>query len=166
MNFKLIILTFLSIISNSIQQQQQQCLFNGCKCDGEESNDPIIYEIICDKLSESVFPERGQSQTDTNLISTLEIVSNKIKEIPDDQFHDLEIDLLDLSKNEITTLESKVFRGIVKLEQLDLASNLLETIDSDAFKPLEFSLVQLNLGRNKLGSKSIPNLLVINVESI
>lgn len=158
MNFKLIILTFLSIISNSIQQQQQQCLFNGCKCDGEESNDPIIYEIICDKLSESVFPERGQSQTDTNLISTLEIVSNKIKEIPDDQFHDLEIDLLDLSKNEITTLESKVFRGIVKLEQLDLASNLLETIDSDAFKPLEFSLVQLNLGRNKLGSKSIPNL--------
>jgi Leucine-rich repeat (LRR) protein len=147
----LILLSFL-ISTSQQQKQEQQCLFIGCKCDGDEPGQGGLptYEIICDEAT-GIFPSRDTSRTYSNLVTAIEIVNSGIKKVPENHLNGLEIDLLDLSNNEIRSLSRDVFRGIIKLEQLDLTSNNLERIDAETFKPLENSLVQLKLGRNKIG---------------
>lgn len=152
LHFITLVLLSSIFITNQQLQHEQQCLFIGCKCDGDEQgqNGLPTYEIICDEAT-GIFPARDSFKTYSNIVTSLEIVNSGIKKVPDNHLSGLEIDLLDMSNNEIKSLSRDVFRDIVKLEQLDLTSNNLESIDVETFKPLENSLVQLKLGRNKIG---------------
>lgn len=148
MKFHFIIISIL--ITLTLQQQQDECLFINCKCDADETTSS--YEIICKMKSK--FPQRDPNQPSANMITLLEINKNDLESIPDNQFNDLDIDFVDLSSNKLTQLNANIFNGIKRIETLDLSNNTIDFIDQDTFTPLTYSLVQLNLGRNKLGLRT------------
>lgn len=149
------------------------CVFVGCSCGEEDvlSNEAeygggngngavdqngspygLGYDVIC-TIDDSVsrdFPERDTSKKYASFISSIELTSNGLSNIPDDRFDGLEISVADFSKNDVHSLSPNVFRGIQKLEVLDLSENKINSLSAETFQPLAASLIQLKLNHNQL----------------
>lgn len=176
-----------SALGQQRQQQIRQsanvnCVFVGCSCgedadmeiansqeaaadDNEDavSASSVQYEISCrDQRDPSLrlksFPLRDRSRRYSNRIASLELNDNDIESVPANQFDRLEVDVADLSTNNIRTIDANAFNGIQKLEILDLSKNHLRDLDDDLFTPVESTLVQLKLGSNELGHMDVSKL--------
>ena len=87
-----------------------------------------------------------------NHLKRLELYSNKIQEIKANTFNNLNVlDYLDLSPNEITTVETHSFDGLVNLKILFLSLNKIELIQKDLLGPL-ISLEYFSFTRNEISN--------------
>ncbi|XP_045553631.1 leucine-rich repeat-containing G-protein coupled receptor 4-like [Salmo salar] len=86
-------------------------------------------------------------------LSTLQILNmsrNQISQVDNGSLGHLEaLQELGLAHNRLTTLPNNLFQGLVNLPLLHLDNNLISTIGSSSFQPLS-SLKTLNLTKNNL----------------
>jgi Leucine-rich repeat (LRR) protein len=152
---------------------QSSCLFIGCTCGrdssveifdsnedaAQQSNNAALpatvsYEITCrdethpDNLL-SMFPKRDDSRKFSNYVTTFDLATHSIKQLPDDRLAGLIISLLDLSDNQISAISPNAFQG-ASIETLELKRNKLETLGPETFESLGGSLVSLELNHNSL----------------
>jgi Leucine-rich repeat (LRR) protein len=87
---------------------------------------------------------------DRNSIRYLDLSNNNIKSLDDECFRDCwELEGIDLSNNSILTVHTKTFYGFRGLRSLSLHNNNLTTIPSDTFQGI-FRLDFVSLGGNQL----------------
>jgi hypothetical protein len=83
-------------------------------------------------------------------LETLLLVENKIQKLTGRSLGNLgALTKLDLSKNEIVTIESTVFQAVTELKSLDLSHNKIALIQKGTFDQ-NTKLEELKLGNNKL----------------
>uniref|UniRef100_A0A3Q1BK86 EGF-like domain-containing protein n=2 Tax=Amphiprion ocellaris TaxID=80972 RepID=A0A3Q1BK86_AMPOC len=109
------------------------------------------------------------SQDDFNGLMELELLDlsqNELAEIPDGVFEMLsKLKNLDLSSNHITHISKDSFSGLVQLERLYLHANRIQSIHLEAFDGLEM-LLELKLQGNQLTSLPslhFPRLLLLDL---
>ncbi|XP_077426934.1 vasorin-like [Vanacampus margaritifer] len=99
-------------------------------------------------------------------LDLLDLSQNELGEIPDGAFKKLsKLKNLDLSSNSITHISRESFSGLVQLERLYLHQNHIQSIQQDAFEGLEM-LLELKLQGNKLTSLpslTLPRLLLLDL---
>ncbi|XP_051240480.1 vasorin [Dicentrarchus labrax] len=118
-----------------------------------------IFQNGIDTLSQDDFKGLGE-------LEMLDLSQNELAEIPDGVFEMLsKLKNLDLSSNHITHISKNSFSGLVQLERLYLYSNRIQSIHSEAFGGLEM-LLELKLQGNQLTSLPslhFPRLLLIDL---
>ena len=73
-----------------------------------------------------------------------------LKYIPEDAFRNLSnLEVIDLSRNELVSLASSVFTGLGRVRSLRLSHNCLVLLHSDLLRPL-LSLTSLDVSNNKI----------------
>ncbi|KAK5873321.1 hypothetical protein PBY51_018371 [Eleginops maclovinus] len=96
----------------------------------------------------------------------LDLSQNELVEIPDGVFEMLsKLKNLDLSSNQITHISKDSFSGLVQLERLYLYANRIQSIHSEAFAGLQM-LLELKLQQNQLTSLpslQFPRLLLLDL---
>ncbi|XP_077380955.1 vasorin-like [Festucalex cinctus] len=101
-------------------------------------------------------------------LDLLDLSQNELGEIPDGVFKMLsKLKNLDLSSNIITHISKESFSGLVQLERLYLHQNHIQSIQQEAFEGLEM-LLELKLQGNKLTSLpslNLPKLLLLDLSS-
>lgn len=105
-------------------------------------------------------------------LRVLSLSENHLKEIRDDAvFHPLQnLEQLDLSGNELTTLSPAALSGLLNLRSLHLQRNRFQVVPSQALSGLT-ALLQLDLSGNDLqgslaeGSLALPSLHDLNLHS-
>ncbi|XP_057698943.1 vasorin-like [Corythoichthys intestinalis] len=101
-------------------------------------------------------------------LDLLDLSQNELGEVPDGAFKMLsKLKNLDLSSNVITHISKDSFSGLVQLERLYLHQNHIQSIQQDAFEGLE-KLLELKLHGNKLTSLpslNLPRLLLLDLSS-
>ncbi|XP_074486904.1 vasorin-like [Sebastes fasciatus] len=108
-----------------------------------------IFQNGIDTLSQDDFKGLGE-------LELLDLSQNELAEIPDGVFEMLsKLKNLDLSSNHITHISKDSFSGLVQLERLYLHANRIQSIHSEAFEGLEM-LLELKLQGNQLAS--LPSL--------
>ncbi|XP_053713650.1 vasorin-like [Synchiropus splendidus] len=99
-------------------------------------------------------------------LQMLDMSQNELGEVPDGVFEMLSsLKNLDLSTNHITHISKDSFSGLVQLERLYLSSNRIHSIHVDAFNGLE-QLLELKLEKNQLTSLPslrLPSLLLLDL---
>ncbi|XP_061535374.1 vasorin-like [Phycodurus eques] len=99
-------------------------------------------------------------------LDLLDLSQNELGELPDGVFKVLsKLKNLDLSSNVITHISKDSFSGLVQLERLYLHQNLIQSINQEAFEGLEM-LLELKLQGNKLTflpSLNLPRLLLLDL---
>ncbi|XP_040013613.1 vasorin b [Xiphias gladius] len=99
-------------------------------------------------------------------LEMLDLSQNQLTELPDRVFEPLtSLRNLDLSSNQITHISEECFHGMALLERLYLYSNLIKTIHPAAFNGLEH-LLELKMQGNQLTSLpalSMPRLLLLDL---
>lgn len=81
-------------------------------------------------------------------LRNLTLKGNSIYSLVEDQFSYLNLDVLDLSKNIISTVNPNTFRYVQGLRELDLSYNNIQSLPSYIFQPIAQSLYQLRLNNN------------------
>ncbi|KAM9857628.1 vasorin a [Aulostomus maculatus] len=138
-----------------------------CSCQGQESifcisrrsntvprvpattQNLYIFQNGIDTLSQDDFRGLGE-------LELLDLSQNDLGEVPDGVFEMLsKLKNLDLSSNHITHISKDSFSGLVKLERLYLHANRIQSIHEEAFEGLEM-LLELKLQGNQL--TSLPSL--------
>ncbi|KAG7485539.1 vasorin-like [Solea senegalensis] len=111
------------------------------------------------------------SQNDFKGLAELEMLDmsqNELTEIPDRVFEMLsKMKNLDLSSNHITHISKDTFSGLVQLERLYLHANRIQSIHLEAFDGLEM-LLELKLQGNHLSSLpslNFPRLLLLDLSN-
>lgn len=101
-------------------------------------------------------------------LELLDVSQNELSEIPDGVFEMLsKLKNLDLSSNYITHISKESFSGLVQLERLYLHSNRIQSIQLEAFEGLEM-LLELKLQGNQLTSLPtlrFPSLLLLDLSA-
>lgn len=101
-------------------------------------------------------------------LELLDLSQNDLTEIPDGVFEMLsKLKNLDLSTNQITHISKGSFSGLVQLERLYLHSNRIQSIHLEAFEGLE-KLLELKLQGNQLTllpSLQFPSLLLLDLSN-
>lgn len=101
-------------------------------------------------------------------LELLDLSQNELTEVPDRVFQVLSmLKNLDLSSNHITHISEDSFSGLVQLERLYLHSNRIHSIHSEAFESLE-NLLELKLQGNQLLSLPtlfFPRLLLLDLSN-
>lgn len=97
--------------------------------------------------------EKGSFRVKGNLRRII-LNNNEITIVKNNTFENMTINILDFSKNKISTLENKALYGLRKLEVLYLQENLIETISNDLFSGL-ISLKVLRLDANRIKKLSL-----------
>ncbi|XP_004066152.1 vasorin [Oryzias latipes] len=101
-------------------------------------------------------------------LELLDLSQNELAEIPDGAFEMLsKLKNLDLSSNQITHISKDSFSGLVQLERLYLYANNIQSIHLDAFENLEM-LLELKLQGNSLTSlphMDFPRLLLLDLSN-
>lgn len=111
-----------------------------CSCQGQDS-------IFCIQRRSSIVPPRVPTTT-----QNLYIFQNGINTLSQDDFNGLgELELLDLSQNELADIPDGVFEMLSKLKNLDLSSNHIAHISKDSFSGL-VQLERLYLYANHIQS--------------
>ncbi|KAM4612016.1 vasorin-like [Polymixia lowei] len=99
-------------------------------------------------------------------LELLDLSHNELTEVPDSVFMTLStLKNLDLSLNYITHISKNSFSGLVQLERLYLHANRIQSIHLEAFEGLEM-LLELKLQGNQLTSLPalrLPNLLLLDL---
>ena len=165
------------------------CIFVGCSCgeddeqiaaaaDDDADDDPLesvdlpSYDVSCRdeqrpalKLAE--FPLRVDQQQQptqkgrpfSNQVDTFDLSANELQEVPADRLRGLIIDMLDLSKNDITLVHGDAFHSVKRLGMLDLSYNThLAKLNVSTFEPLGATLAQLKLSHCRLGEMDADKL--------
>ncbi|XP_029012869.1 vasorin-like [Betta splendens] len=105
------------------------------------------------QLKDSIFCSNRQSSTVPRVPTTtqhLYIFKNGIHTLSQDDFKDLgELEMLDLSQNELAEIPDGVFEMLSKLKNLDLSSNHITHISKDSFSGL-VQLERLYLHANRI----------------
>lgn len=118
-----------------------------------------IFQNGIDTLSQDDFKGLGELQL-------LDLSQNELTEIPDGVFEMLsKLKNLDLSTNPITHISKDSFSGLVQLERLYLHANSIQSIHPEAFEGLEM-LLELKLQGNQLTSLPslhFPKLLLLDL---
>ncbi|XP_073334791.1 vasorin-like [Pagrus major] len=118
-----------------------------------------IFQNGIDTLSQDDFKGLGELQL-------LDLSQNELTEIPDGVFEMLsKLKNLDLSSNPITHISKDSFSGLVQLERLYLHANSIQSIHPEAFEGLEM-LLELKLQGNQLTSLpslNFPKLLLLDL---
>ncbi|XP_061839826.1 vasorin-like [Nerophis lumbriciformis] len=101
-------------------------------------------------------------------LDMIDLSQNELGEVPDGVFKMLsKLKNLDLSSNAITHISKDSFSGLFQLERLYLHQNLIQTIHPEAFQGLEM-LLELKLHGNKLTSLptlQLPRLLLLDLSN-
>ncbi|KAM3623952.1 uncharacterized protein V6R79_017299 [Siganus canaliculatus] len=101
-------------------------------------------------------------------LELLDLSQNELVEIPDNVFEMLsKLKNLDLSSNHITHISKDSFSGLVQLERLYLHANRIQSIHLEAFEGLD-KLLELKLQGNQLTSLpsiNFPRLLLLDISS-
>ncbi|XP_023286960.1 vasorin-like [Seriola lalandi dorsalis] len=120
-----------------------------------------IFQIGISTLSQEDF--KGMVE-----LEMLDLSQNELAEIPDGVFEMLsKLKNLDLSSNHITHISKDSFSGLVQLERLYLHANRIQSIHLDAFEGLEM-LLELKLQGNQLTSLPFlhfPRLLLLDLSN-
>lgn len=99
-------------------------------------------------------------------LELLDLSQNELTEVPDGVFQMLsKLKNLDLSSNHITHISKESFSGLVQLERLYLHANRIQSIHLEAFDGLEM-LLELKLQGNQLTSLPslhFPSLLLLDL---
>ncbi|XP_044043225.1 vasorin-like [Siniperca chuatsi] len=118
-----------------------------------------IFQNGIDTLSQDDFKGLGE-------LELLDLSQNELAEIPDGVFEMLsKLKNLDLSSNHITHISKDSFSGLVQLERLYLHANRIQSIHLEAFEGLEM-LLELKLQGNQLNSLPslhFPRLLLLDL---
>lgn len=118
-----------------------------------------IFQNGIDTLSKDDFKGLGE-------LELLDLSQNELAEIPDGVFEMLsKLKNLDLSSNHITHITKDSFSGLVQLERLYLHANRIQSIHFEAFEGLEM-LLELKLQGNQLTSLPtlhFPRLLLLDL---
>lgn len=118
-----------------------------------------IFQNGIDTLSQDDFEGLGQ-------LELLDLSQNELAEFPDGVFGMLsKLKNLDLSSNHITQIHKDSFSGLVQLERLYLHRNRIQSIHLEAFEGLEM-LLELKLQGNQLSSLPslhFPGLLLLDL---
>lgn len=118
-----------------------------------------IFQNGIDTLSQDDFKGLGE-------LELLDLSQNELTEIPDGVFGMLsKLKNLDLSSNHITHIQKHSFSGLVQLERLYLHENRIQSIHLEAFEGLEM-LLELKLQGNQLSSLPslhFPRLLLLDL---
>lgn len=101
-------------------------------------------------------------------LELLDLSQNELGEVPDGVFVMLsKLKNLDLSSNRITHISKESFSGLVQLERLYLHANRIQSIHLEAFEGLEM-LLELKLQHNQLTSLPslhFPRLLLLDLSN-
>lgn len=120
-----------------------------------------IFQNGINTLSQDDFKGLGE-------LDLLDLSQNELAEIPDSVFEMLsKLKNLDLSSNHITHISKDSFSGLVQLERLYLHANRIQSIHLEAFEGLEM-LLELKLQGNQLTSLPslhFPRLLLLDLSS-
>ncbi|XP_077575917.1 vasorin-like [Stigmatopora nigra] len=120
-----------------------------------------VFQNGIDSLSQNDFT----GLTDLDL---LDLSQNELGQVPDGAFKMLsKLKNLDLSSNIISHISKDSFSGLVQLERLYLHQNHIQSIQRDAFEGLE-NLLELKLHGNQLTSLPtlrLPHLLLLDLSS-
>lgn len=118
-----------------------------------------VFQNGIDTLTQDDFTGLGE-------LEMLDLSQNELTEVPDGVFETLStLKNLDLSSNYITHISKDSFSGLVQLERLYLHANHIQSIQSEAFEGLEM-LLELKLQGNQitsLPSLSLPRLLLLDL---
>ncbi len=118
-----------------------------------------IFQNGIDTLSQDDFKGLGE-------LELLDLSQNELAEFPDGVFEMLsKLKNLDLSSNHITHISKDSFSGLVQLERLYLHANRIQSIHLEAFEGLEM-LLELKLQGNQLTSLPslhFPRLLLLDL---
>ncbi|XP_049901611.1 vasorin-like [Epinephelus moara] len=118
-----------------------------------------IFQNGIDTLSQDDFKGLGE-------LELLDLSQNELAEMPDGVFEMLaKLKNLDLSSNQITHISKGSFSGLVQLERLYLHANRIQSIHLEAFDGLEM-LLELKLQGNQLTSLPslhFPRLLLLDL---
>ncbi|XP_054459948.1 vasorin a [Anoplopoma fimbria] len=118
-----------------------------------------IFQNGIDTLTQEDFKGLGE-------LELLDLSQNELAEIPDGVFEMLsKLKNLDLSSNDIAHISKDSFSGLVQLERLYLHANRIQSIHSEAFEGLEM-LLELKLQGNQLSSLPslrFPRLLLLDL---
>ena len=82
-------------------------------------------------------------------LQILDVWENILSVLDTDTFRTLDLVELNMNSNNLTSLPSRIFKGLVKLELLQLSHNNLALLDSEMFTDL-VSLYGLYLHGNRL----------------
>lgn len=119
----------------------------------------FIFQNGIEALSQDDFKGLGE-------LELLDLSQNELAEIPDYVFEMLsKLKNLDLSSNQITHIQKDTFSGLVQLERLYLHANRIQSIHLEAFDGLEM-LLELKLQGNQLTSLPslhFPRLLLLDL---
>lgn len=120
-----------------------------------------IFQNGIDTLAQDDFRGLGD-------LELLDLSQNELTEVPDGVFGMLsKLKNLDLSSNHITHISKGSFSGLVQLERLYLHSNRIQSIHKEAFESLEM-LLELKLQGNQLTSLPslhFPRLLLLDLSN-
>ncbi|XP_042252939.1 vasorin-like isoform X2 [Thunnus maccoyii] len=120
-----------------------------------------IFQNGIDTLAQDDFRGLGE-------LELLDLSQNELAEVPDGVFEMLsKLKNLDLSSNHITHISKESFSGLVQLERLYLHANRIQSIHMEAFDGLEM-LLELKLQGNQLTSLpslNFPNLLLLDLSN-
>ena len=165
----LVLCTFTSYIRSADEPEQTSCVFLGCTCgdapdpNGDYEEEDQGSDIRC-KFDENVsgqqqqaaqavdFPRRVESGRKISTITSLDMSSVGLVNVPADHFTGLTISVADLSKNSISSISEHAFRGLEKLDVLELSYNQINDIKDGTFTSIEAVLIQLTLKHNKLSA--------------
>lgn len=167
--FLVICFTFYLNLTQAQQQQQPQheeCAFENCICG--LSFDLKGYDIECrgdvsGTVKPNYFPKRNPSST-MRSITNLNIYNFDFKAIPNNTFENLEIKKLLLSNNNLESIDTFAFNGIVSLKQFTLFEDNLKSIGLNALSFLSTSLEDLTLTINKNVTLDFANELIYEIQ--
>lgn len=124
-----------------------------------DTRELYIFQNGIETLVQDDFGDLGQ-------LEMLDLSHNELTQIPDAVFEPLsELKNLDLSSNHITNISKGSFSGLYQLERLYLYSNRIQSIQSNAFEGLGM-LLELKLQKNlltTLPSLRLPSLLLLDL---
>ena len=63
----------------------------------------------------------------------LNVKDNELESLPDNSFHDIQLERLSMPNNKIKTITMRTFHGLRKLRILDMQINLLSNISYHTF---------------------------------
>nr|XP_057901986.1 vasorin-like [Doryrhamphus excisus]XP_057901987.1 vasorin-like [Doryrhamphus excisus] len=165
-------LLFLSFSLVSSYECPEDCTCQGLStifCINQRSN--TVPRVPSSTVNLYIFQNGINSLTPNDFtgleeLDMLDLSQNELEEIPEGVFKMLtKLKNLDLSSNVITHISKDSFSGLVQLERLYLHQNLIQSIHPEAFQGLEM-LLELKLQGNKLSSLpslQLPRLLLLDI---
>jgi Leucine-rich repeat (LRR) protein len=148
-NMKLFLVLLLMKLATGLQ-----CPFDECEC---YPND-LGYEVNCatDVLKQEM-PKRNLN-SHVKKISLFEGNNQEFQRIPDSRFAGLSISMIELQNSRISEIGVLAFHNLTDIDMIDLSMNEIERLHPSVFAHVAGSLKQLLLSKNLLGHADVKEL--------